>query len=73
MTYERIEINPAIMDGKPVIRGTRVPVELVLRKLGAGMSPEAIVGDHPRLTHDDILAAQAFAADYIADEDIVYG
>ena len=59
MTYERIEINPDIMGGKPVIRGTRVPVELVLRKLGAGMSPEAILVDHPRLTVDDIAAAQA--------------
>ena len=58
MADVRIEINPDIMDGKPVIRGTRVPVELVLRKLGAGMSPEAILADHPRLTHDDILAAQ---------------
>jgi len=73
MTHERIEITPAIMDGKPVVRGTRIPVELVLRKLGAGMSPEAILADHPRLTRDDILAAQAFAADYLADEDIVYG
>jgi uncharacterized protein (DUF433 family) len=73
MTYERIEINRNIMDGKPVIRGTRVPVELVLRKLGAGMPSEAILADYPRLTHDDIRAAQAFAADYLADEDIVYG
>ncbi len=73
MTYERIEINPDIMDGKPVIRGTRVPVELVLRKLGAGITPDAILADHPRLTHDDIRAAQAFAADYLANEDIVYG
>jgi uncharacterized protein (DUF433 family) len=68
MTYERIEINPEIMDGKPVIRGTRIPVELVLRKLGAGVSPEAILLDHPRLTHNDIHAAQAFAADYLAEE-----
>jgi uncharacterized protein (DUF433 family) len=73
MPYERIEVNPDIMDGKPVVRGTRVPVELVLRKLGAGMSPEAILVDHPRLTLEDINAAQAFAADYLADEDIVYG
>jgi uncharacterized protein (DUF433 family) len=72
MPHERIEMNPDIMDGKPVVRGTRVPVELVLRKLGAGMSPEAILGDHPRLTLEDIRAAQAFAADYLADEDIVY-
>jgi uncharacterized protein (DUF433 family) len=73
MPHERIEINPGIMDGKPVVRGTRVPVELVLRKLGAGMSLEAILANHPRLTRDDILAAQAFAADYLAAEDIVYG
>jgi uncharacterized protein (DUF433 family) len=72
MPYERIEMNPNVMDGKPVVRGTRVPVELVLRKLGAGMSPEAILVDHPRLTVDDIRAAQAFAADYLADEDIVH-
>ena len=70
MPHERIEINPEIMDAKPV---TRVPVELVLRKLGAGMSAEAILVDHPRLRLDDIRAAQAFAADYLADEDIVYG
>jgi uncharacterized protein (DUF433 family) len=46
------------MDGKPVIRGTRIPVELVLRKLSAGMSSEAIIADHPRLNLDDIVAAQ---------------
>jgi uncharacterized protein (DUF433 family) len=59
MPHERIEINPDIMDGKPVIRGTRVPLELVLRKLGAGMPPEAILADRPRLTLEDILATQA--------------
>jgi uncharacterized protein (DUF433 family) len=73
MTHERIEMNPDIMGGKPVIRGTRVPVETILRKLGAGAAPEAIIADHPRLTHDDIRAAQTFAADYLADEDVVYG
>jgi uncharacterized protein (DUF433 family) len=73
MPHARIEINPDIMGGKPVVRGTRVPMELILRKLGAGMSPESILVDHPRLTLDDIHAAQAFAADYLADEDIVYG
>lgn len=72
MRHARIEINPAIMDGKPVIRGTRVPVEFVLRELGAGMTPEAIMAEHPRLTPDDIRAAQAFAADYLADEEIIY-
>jgi len=60
MTHERIEINPDIMGGKPVIRGTRIPVETVLRKLGGGMTADAILADHPRLTYDDVLAAQAF-------------
>jgi uncharacterized protein (DUF433 family) len=73
MPHARIEVNPDIMGGKPVVRGTRIPVELVLRKLGAGISPESILVDHSRLTLDDIQAAQAFAADYLADEDIVYG
>jgi uncharacterized protein (DUF433 family) len=59
MPHERIEINPDIMDGKPVIRGTRVPSELVLRKLGSGMPPEAILAYRPRLTLEDILATQA--------------
>ncbi len=70
--HERIEINPQIMFGKPVIKGTRIPVEHVLRKLGAGMTVEEIIADHPRLTADDIRAAQKFAADYLADEEIVY-
>jgi uncharacterized protein (DUF433 family) len=65
-------MNPDIMGGKPVVRGTRIPVELVLRKLGAGMTPDAIVADHPRLTLEDIQAAQAFTADYLADEELVY-
>jgi uncharacterized protein (DUF433 family) len=72
MSHERIESNPNVMDGKPIVRGTRIPVELVLRKLGAGMSVAAILADHPRLTVEDVLATQAFAADYLADEDVVY-
>ena len=66
MAHERIDINPDIMGGKPVIRGTRIPVELVLGKLGAGTPPEAVLADHPRLTLDDIRAAQNFAADRLA-------
>ena len=61
MRHERIEIKPEIMGGKPVICGTRIPVELILRKLGAGLLSETILADHPRLTLDDIRAAQAFA------------
>jgi uncharacterized protein (DUF433 family) len=63
MHHERIGSNPNIMDGKPIVRGTREPVELVLRKLGAGMPVAAILAFYPRLTSKDILATQAFAAD----------
>jgi uncharacterized protein (DUF433 family) len=56
------------MFGKPVIAGTRITVEHILRCLAAGDSPETIVADHPRLTLGDIRAAQAYAADFIAGE-----
>jgi uncharacterized protein (DUF433 family) len=71
--HEKIEINPNIMFGKPVIRGTRVTVEQILRKLAAGMTVEEITTDHPHLRKEDILAAQEFAADYLADEEIAFG
>ena len=71
--HERIEINPQIMTGKPVIRGTRITVEHVLRKLGGGMTPEQILEDHPRLTLEDIRATEVFAADYLAGEEVAYG
>jgi len=51
------------MVGKPVIRGTRITVELILRKLGDGWSTETILEEYPHLAREDILAAQAFAAD----------
>jgi uncharacterized protein (DUF433 family) len=72
VSHERIEMNPEIMGGKPVIRGTRIPVEIILRKLGNGVTVEEIFADHPRLTAEDIQAAPAFAADYLADEELVY-
>ena len=73
MTQQRIEISPEVMFGKPVIRGTRITVELILRKLAAGQSPEEILRQHPRLTLAGIRAAQAFAADLVAGEEVVFG
>ncbi len=72
MVHDRIVVDPAIMFGKPTIRGTRITVEQILRKLAAGMSPEDIVRDHRHLSVEDIHAAQAYAADYLADEEIVF-
>ena len=66
---DRIEIDPDIMLGKPVIRGTRVPVELVLRKLSEGATEAELVDAYPRLTSGDVLAALAYAADAVAHEE----
>ncbi len=71
--YDRIEMNPNIMFGKPVIKNTRITVEQIMRKLGGGMSTEEIIGDHPHLKREDILAAHEFAVDYLADEEIAFG
>ncbi|MBC8548816.1 MAG: DUF433 domain-containing protein [Candidatus Brocadiales bacterium] len=71
--YERIEINPDIMFGKPVIKNTRITVEQVLRKLAGGMTVKEIITDHPHLKPEDILAAQDFAADYLAAEEVAFG
>lgn len=68
---ERIEINPAVMLGKPVIRGTRIPVELIVRKLGEGAAEADLLDAYPRLTIDDIKAALRYAADTLAHETIL--
>jgi uncharacterized protein (DUF433 family) len=69
---DRIEMNPRVMLGKPVLRGTRIPVELVLRKLGEGASEADILDAYPSLTREDIHAAIRFAADTIAHEEVVF-
>ena len=58
----RIETDPNVMMGKPVIAGTRITVELILEKLGAGETIEQIVDAHPRLTREAVLASLSFAA-----------
>lgn len=72
MLHERIEVNPNIMFGKPVIKGTRIPVEHVLRKLSGGLTFDEILMSHPHLKVEDIYAAVAFAADYMAQEEIIF-
>ena len=62
MVHDRITIDPHVMFGKPVIRGTRLTVELILRKIAAGMTEAQIIEHHPRLTAEDIRAATTFAA-----------
>ena len=71
MTTNRIEIDPEIMMGKPVIRGTRITVELILRKLAEGASENELREDYPHITTDDIRAAMAYGAASVAHEEIV--
>ncbi len=71
MTTERIAIDPAIMMGKPVIRGTRITVELILRKLAEGATEADLVEDYPHLTTEDIRAAVAYGAATVAHEEVV--
>ena len=59
---DRIEINPRVMLGKSVVRGTRIPVQLLLRKLSEGASESELVDAYPRPTRDDIQAAIRYAA-----------
>jgi uncharacterized protein (DUF433 family) len=69
--HPRIKRDPNIMMGKPIVVGTRITVEHILRLLGAGDSAADILRNHPQLTEADIRAAQLYAADYLAHESIV--
>ena len=66
---DRIELNPEVMLGKPVIRGTRLPVEIILEKLAFGATEEEILKDYPFLSRDDIKAALYYAAKVISMEE----
>lgn len=71
MTPALITSDPEVMLGKPVVRGTRITVELILEKLAAGETVEAILAAHPRLTAEGVRAAIAFALQTLRDE-VVY-
>lgn len=68
---DRIEINPKVMMGKPVIKGTRIPVELILRKLSGEATEEELLDAYPHLSREDIQAALAYAAKAVAYEETI--
>lgn len=72
MQTDRIETNAEVMLGKPVVAGTRIPVELVLRKLGEGATTADLFSAYLRLTEHDIHACLVYAADTIAHEETLY-
>ncbi|MGO9600613.1 MAG: DUF433 domain-containing protein [Isosphaeraceae bacterium] len=70
MTYERIVLDPKVMVGKPVIRGTRIPVELLVRMVGQGILENEILQEYPQLTIDDIRLGVTYAADVVGGEHV---
>jgi uncharacterized protein (DUF433 family) len=68
---DRVEINPAVMLGKPVIRGTRLTVEIILEKLAAGFTVEEVREDYPFLAREDVLAALAYARNAIGTDELI--
>ncbi len=68
---DQVEINPKIMFGKPVIKGTRLTVELVLEKLAQGYTHEKLIGEYPFLTEEGIRASLLYAARSLSVSEIV--
>jgi uncharacterized protein (DUF433 family) len=69
---ERIERRPEVLGGKPVIRGTRIAVELILERLGDGWSEKDLLESWPHLAPEDIRAAQAYAASALSSDETVF-
>ena len=68
---DKIESNPDIMLGKPVIKGTRITVKLILKRLSEGASMDEILEGYPNITKDDILACLSYSADVIGEEELI--
>jgi uncharacterized protein (DUF433 family) len=68
---ERISVNPKLMVGKPVIRGTRIPVELIVKMLAQGVPEKEILDEYPRLELEDIRAALAYASAILSNEEVI--
>lgn len=71
MEHPRILIDPAVMGGKACIKGTRLPVEHILGYLAAGDTIDEVLQSYPFISRDDVLAAIAFAADFLRKDGIV--
>jgi len=68
---DRIVINPKLMVGKPVIKGTRIPVDMIVKLIAQGMKIKDILEDYPNLTKEDIKAALLYSAEVVSGEVIL--
>jgi uncharacterized protein (DUF433 family) len=72
MDYNKfITRNPGIMLGKPIIKGTRITVELIMRKLAGGYTLDDLIASYPHINKDQVFAALEYAADLIANEEVI--
>jgi len=67
---DRIEIDPRVCNGKPVIKGTRIPLTVILAQIAAGESWQDLISDFPELTIDDIKAAVQYAGPFIEHSEL---
>jgi uncharacterized protein (DUF433 family) len=68
---ERISVDPGVMLGKPVIRGTRITIELIMHKMAEGMTADDLREAYPNLSVDDVRAALSYCADVISHEELL--
>lgn len=68
---DHIEVNPAVLVGKPIIKGTRISVELILDRLADGWSMEDVLASYPHISREDVLAALSFASELFKEETFV--
>ena len=67
---QRITVDPGVMAGKAVIRGTRIPVDMLVRMVAQGIPQTEVLREYPRLTAQDIRAALTYAAEVVTHEDV---
>ncbi|WP_310449992.1 DUF433 domain-containing protein [Sulfuritalea sp.] len=68
---DHVVVDPKVLVGKPIIRGTRISVELLMDRLSDGWSMEQILESYPRVTRDDVLAAISFVTEVFREEDYI--
>jgi len=68
---KRIVMNPKVMVGKPIIKGTRIPVYLILELLASGMTEREVIQEYPELSGADIKAALTYASKIVREEEVI--
>ena len=68
---DHIEVNPAVLVGKPIIKGTRISVELILDRVADGWTMEDVLAAYPPISREDVLAALRFVSEVFKEETFV--